>query len=51
MADEREGWGLHEYVASNEAVPAELRPDRIAVMCVGNRLMCLMTLRSWTWAA
>ena len=39
MADEREGWGLHEYVASNEAVPAELRPDRIAVMCVGNRLM------------
>ena len=30
---------LHDYVLSNEAVPAELTPERIAVMCVGNRLM------------
>lgn len=34
-----EGWGLHEYVLSSEAVPAALRPARIAVLCVGNRLM------------
>jgi hydrogenase maturation protease len=30
---------LHDYVLSDEAVPAELAPVRIAVMCVGNRLM------------
>lgn len=32
-------WGLHEYVLSNEAVPEALRPARVAVLCVGNRLM------------
>ena len=36
---EQAGWGLHEYVLSNVAVPERLRPARIAVMCVGNRLM------------
>lgn len=30
---------LHDFVLSDEAVPAELAPARIAVMCVGNRLM------------
>lgn len=30
---------LHDYVLSNDAVPAGLAPDRIAIMCVGNRLM------------
>ena len=30
---------LHDYVLSNDAVPADLAPDRIAIMCVGNRLM------------
>lgn len=39
MASETVSWGLHEYVLSNEAVPAALRPERIAVLCVGNRLM------------
>jgi hydrogenase maturation protease len=36
----REGFAtLHDYVLSDEAVPADLAPARIAVMCVGNRLM------------
>ena len=39
MACEQDGWGLREYVASNVAVPEELRPQRVAVLCVGNRLM------------
>ena len=39
MADDQSTWGLHEYVLSNEAVPEELRPARVAVLCVGNRLM------------
>ena len=30
---------MHEYVLSSEAVPVDLRPERIAVLCVGNRLM------------
>ncbi len=30
---------LHDYVMSNEAVPANLAPNRIAILCVGNRLM------------
>lgn len=30
---------LHDFIFSNEAVPAELAPSRIAVFCVGNRLM------------
>ena len=30
---------MREYVASNVAVPEELRPQRVAVLCVGNRLM------------
>ena len=39
MACEEDSWGLREYVASNVAVPEELRPQRVAVLCVGNRLM------------
>lgn len=39
MADVQENWGLREYVSSNVAVPKELRPQRVAVFCVGNRLM------------
>ena len=39
MADVQDNWGLREYVASNVAVPKELRPQRVAVFCVGNRLM------------
>lgn len=38
-APRHEGWGLHGYVLSSEAVPVDLRPERIAVLCVGNRLM------------
>ena len=30
---------LHDYVMSGEACPAHLAPGRIAIMCVGNRLM------------
>lgn len=29
---------LHDYILSDEAVPPELAPARIAVLCVGNRL-------------
>ena len=39
MACEQDGWGLREYVASNLAVPEKMRPQRVAVLCVGNRLM------------
>ena len=39
MACEEDSWGLREYVASNVEVPEELRPQRVAVLCVGNRLM------------
>ena len=39
MAFGKGDWGLHEYVCSNEAVPEALRPARVAVLCVGNRLM------------
>lgn len=39
MSGERESWGLREYVLSQEAVPEALRPERVAVLCVGNRLM------------
>ena len=30
---------LHDYVLSNSAVPSDLAPARIAIFCVGNRLM------------
>ena len=30
MACEEDSWGLREYVASNVAVPEELRPQRVA---------------------
>ena len=35
MADVQDSWGLREYVASNVAVPEDLRPQRVAVLCVG----------------
>ena len=40
MACEEDSWGLRRgCVASNVAVPEELRPQRVVVLCVGNRLM------------
>ncbi len=30
---------LHDYMLSHKAVPCELAPSRIAIFCVGNRLM------------
>ncbi len=33
------GETLHDYVLSDKAVPGDLAPARIAVLCVGNRLM------------
>ncbi len=30
---------LHDYMLSDEKVPAKVAPGRIAVLCVGNRLM------------
>ena len=32
MACEEDSWGLREYVASNVAVPEELRPQRVAAV-------------------
>ena len=43
MACEEDSWGLREYVASNVAVPEELRPQR--------RMTSRITLSCWTLVA